>query len=130
MAPQINDKELQSIFRLPPDQRYAYFVKRVADWEEIWSLRGEGGWVLAGDENMRELVPVWPFREYASECAVATWAGNVPESISLDSWLEEWTLGMTEDHRLVAVFPNQENNGVVVEPIRLKADIEIELLKY
>jgi hypothetical protein len=32
-------------------ERYAYFVKKAADWEEIWSLKTEDGWVLAGDDQ-------------------------------------------------------------------------------
>jgi hypothetical protein len=43
---------------LSESERYAYFVKKAADWEEIWRLKTEDGWILAGDDQGNELVPI------------------------------------------------------------------------
>jgi hypothetical protein len=126
MSWKINEKEAQSVISLPAESRYTYFVKRVADWAEVWSLAGDDGWVLAGDDEGHEVVPVWPHSTYAQQCAKDQWAGSQPKAIDLNAWLEKWTPGMERDGRLIAVFPTPENNGIVVDPSRLKMDLEEE----
>jgi hypothetical protein len=68
----MHDKEFESVLALSGSERYAYFVKRVADWAELWSLKTEDGWVLAGDDAGHELVPIWPHQRFAMACAGRT----------------------------------------------------------
>lgn len=123
---QLSDKELCAVIQLPDVRRYEYFVKRVADWEVLWSLKSDSGWVLAADDEGRQLVPVWPHAQFASACATSNWAGAVATPIDLRVWLERWTPGMTGDARYVAVFPVPSGKGVVVLPERLAQDLREE----
>src|SRR5947208_1756900 len=107
MAWKIHPEELRRVPLLPVRERYEYFVKHVADWEEIWSLKNVDGWVMLGSDKEQEHVPVWPHPEYARMVAVGSWADCAPEVISLDNWLERWIPGMIRDQRLVAVFPDE-----------------------
>ena len=59
MTLNVSDREFAAVSALPPAERYAHFVKRAADTEEVWSLRSRDGWALAGD-SARQLIPVWP----------------------------------------------------------------------
>ena len=110
----MHDKEFESVTARPADRRSAYFVKKVADWGLVWSLAADDGWVLAGDDEGHECVPVWPHSRFAAAAATGNWAGHEPRSIELATWLERWTPGILRDGRLVAVFPTPEQNGVVV----------------
>lgn len=130
MSWKMNDKEFQAVLLLPGKKRYEYFIKRVTDWEELWSLRDENGWVLMGDNEGNKLVPVWPHIRFAQANATGEWDGCSPKAIRLSMWLEYWIPGMLRDHRLVAVFPTPLNTGVVVSPERLRIDLEIELSLY
>ncbi|MBA3945262.1 MAG: DUF2750 domain-containing protein [Herpetosiphonaceae bacterium] len=121
------DQEFASVLGLSGKQRYSYFVKKVADWEHIWSLASEAGWVLAYADE-REVVPVWSHPRFAASCASDEWANHFPRSIPLTMWLERWTPGMVDDRRLVAVFPTPHDKGVVVSPNQLRDDIRDELL--
>jgi hypothetical protein len=47
----VSRKEVDAVFALPGPDRYEHFVKRVADWEEVWGLASEGGWVMMGDSD-------------------------------------------------------------------------------
>jgi uncharacterized protein DUF2750 len=123
----VNDEGFKSVLALPADRRYVYFVKRVADWEHIWSLAATDGWVLASDDQGRELVPVWPHPRFAIACETREWAGSEPRSIELADWMQKWIPGMLRDGRLVAVFPTPSDTGVVVSPDRLQRDLEEEL---
>jgi hypothetical protein len=123
MAKRVNDQELAAVTALPAADRYSHFVEQVADWEEVWSLRGPGGWLLAGDDAGVQLMPVWPHARYAAACAVAAWEGAEPTPIPLDRWLEAWTPGLAKENRQVAVFPTPSGQGVAVTPDRLRDDL-------
>jgi hypothetical protein len=126
MAWILKDKEFRSVTALPGAQRYEYFLKRVIDAELVWSLVGADGWILYGDNEGHETVPVWPHEKYAEACAVGDTESLKPRSIELKAWLERWLPGIRRDQRLVAVFPVPagEASGVVVTPDRLQRDLE------
>jgi hypothetical protein len=125
----INGKEFETVLRLRPEKRYEYFIKKVADWQEIWSL-WKDGWVLMGDANQTEIVPVWPHPMFAEAFAVGEWLGYAPKKIDLEEWMTKWIPGMENDHRMVAVFPAGESQTTTVTPLKLKSDLEEELAKY
>ena len=126
----LHPKEFETASALPFEERYEYFVKRVADWEQVWSLRSASGWSLAGAEDGREVIPVWPHEQFAAACSEGAWKGDEPTPIPLDDWLEKWLPGMERDGRLVAVFPTPANSGAVVEPQRLRNDLRVDLEQY
>ena len=109
--------------------RYEYFIKRVADWEEVWGLRDERGLVVAHADQGRALVPVWPHARYARECAVGNWEGAEPDAMDLGEWLDSLTAS-DATVRGIAVFPLRGGHGIAVEPDRLRRDIEGELTLY
>ena len=111
-------------------KRYEYWVKKVADQEEVWSLWQEDAWALAGDDAGRQFVPVWPHSRYAALCAQGAWAGYQPKAIDLNAWLDRWIPGMEQDQRLLAVFPTPKDKGVPMEPRRLEKDLRTELANY
>lgn len=121
--------EIKKVSALDAEGRYRYFIKRVADIEEVWSL-GSDGWALAGDDDGRQLVPIWPHPIYAERCATRAWAGYEPRLILLKDFLRKWVPGMKRDNRLAAVFQTEAGKGVPVEPDRLREDIETELENY
>lgn len=126
---EMHDKEFESVSGLSADERYAYFIKKVADFQEVWSLWSDG-WVMMGDEEGHECVPVWPHPRFASACAVGEWAGYEARLVELSPWMEKWIPGIQKDGRHVAVFPLPAGKNVVVTPARLESDLEEELAQY
>jgi Protein of unknown function (DUF2750) len=125
----VNGQEFENVTHLAPERRYEYFIKKVADWREVWSLWNEG-WALMGDKDHEEMVPVWPHAVFAEASAVGEWLGYKPKRIDLEDWLAKWTPGMEKDHRMVAVFPVAESQTTTASPLKLKSDLEEELTKY
>ena len=125
----LNGKEFERVLQLPAQKRYEYFIKKVADWREMWSL-WDDGWVLMGDKNGDEMVPVWPHPLFAGTLAVGDWLGYSPRRIALEEWLTRWTDGMEQDRRAVAVFPVLEGQTTPATPLKLKSDLELELKQY
>ncbi|WP_197144409.1 DUF2750 domain-containing protein [Lysinibacillus sphaericus] len=50
-----------------------YSVKRIADWEEAWSLKLNEGFVTTSDKEGNLSMPIWPFEEYAMKCIGNEW---------------------------------------------------------
>lgn len=129
MTRRIEAREVSALVQLSGGERYEYFVKKAADCQEVWSLGGDDGWVMA-EADGQEAVPVWPHPAYAEMCATGSWQGHEPRPIPLSDWLEKWTPGLTRDGRGVAVFPLPEDRGVRVSPEYLENDLREELAKY
>jgi hypothetical protein len=127
----VRHEEFNAVTALPAAKRYEYFVKRVVDAEEVWSLRSGDGWVMTADDAENEAFPVWSDAIYAKACAVAAWEGCEHAAISLDEFKDRWLPGLAQDHRKVAVFPvHDAKAGVVVAPDRLLQDLRREETKY
>lgn len=126
----ISDKEYEAVRGLPSSERYKHFVKHVADTETVWSLCSAAGWVLMADPAGAEVIPLWPAERYAIDCAVDEFDGANPQSIPLDEFIEKWIPGMTKDGRLAGVFPTSSASAIVVDPARLKDDLDEELENY
>ena len=103
MGIEVNDREFQNVVRLLAPKRYEYFVKKIADANELWSLCKEGNWALTSDDDGTELVPVWPRERFAAACALGIWSSYVPKAIPLEEWLRAWIPGLIKDSRKVAV---------------------------
>ncbi|MFC1466140.1 MAG: DUF2750 domain-containing protein [Candidatus Brachytrichaceae bacterium NZ_4S206] len=129
MTWKINDKEISSVLALPPVRRYEYFVKKVADFEELWGLADERGWAMYGSDSGKELFPVWPHPKYAEMCATGSHSQCSPRRINLREWLESWLPQLLEEGRLVAVFPLPDDQAVFIAPDRLLIDLAEELAK-
>lgn len=119
----LSDLELAAVQALPGPDRYAYFVRRVAEREVLWTLRNEEDFVVFTDDERRELLPVWPDRRFAEACSQTSSDETQPFKIDLDRWLAAWTPSMETEGRLIAVFPLPNDQGVVVSPGQLADDL-------
>jgi hypothetical protein len=126
----INDHQLRAVSALPAAERYGHFIRQVADWREVWSLRDQSGWALVADDLGRECLPVWPHARYAEAIATDEFATSHPQAIALDAFIDEWLPRLERDGKLLAVFPTKAGRGVVVPAEKLRADLEQESAQY
>lgn len=124
------EQEFDAVSRLGADERFVHFLKRVADWETVWGLRDEAGWVAAADSEGNSSFPVWPHPRYAAACADNQWAGNAPASIDVHELVEEWLPAMASDNVSLAVFPTPGLRGVIVSAAELAAALRQALAEY
>jgi len=125
----LREGEIAAVIALDASERYTYWLKRVVDRQQVWSLWQEG-WAMGGDSEGRAMLPVWPHARYAALCASDEWAGFNPRSITLEDWMQKWLPGLTRDSRYVSVFPTAKGRGIPVDPVRLKCDLKTEIAKY
>lgn len=128
MSWQVHPKEMASVLALSSQERYGYFIKKVADFEEAWGLQSEDGWVLVGfDGDQGEAFCIWPHADYAQACVIEGWNDCAPELISLQELLEELLPALLRDGKRIAVFPTPGGQAVVVDPRDLQSHLEHEL---
>lgn len=130
MSYEPNAMEVAAITGLAAQKRYEYFVKRVTDWQELWGLWRDEGWVLAGDPEGNQALAVWPARVYAELLAPEIAEGSVPRCIPLDTWFNNVEARLATEHKLVAVFPVSRLPCITVRSGQLRRDLEAELEKY
>jgi len=123
------NKKIENILKMTEDERYDYFIRKVADFEQIWGLN-DNGWALLGDNDGNQILPLWPEKEFAELCAVDQWKNYKPESIELNNFLKKWIPGMINDKTLINIFLTPSANGSVVSPPTLESDLEDELDQY
>ncbi|MEK5297860.1 DUF2750 domain-containing protein [Bacillus sp. FSL R5-0659] len=125
----MHPKELETTIQLSAKKRYNYFIKKIVDLEEVWSLSNEKGWVMSEDERGVPQFHFWATKDHAAYCAIDQWEKTVPEMINLEDFIEEWLPGMIADGFNPSIFYNR-NNSVSIEIQTLKEDIEEELKNY
>jgi hypothetical protein len=126
----MHPKKLETVFNLPSRERYEYFIKHAADFEEVWGLRQKDGWATTADDNGTIYIPFWPEKEFAELCVTGEWVGYCAESIPLDEFIEDWLPGMDKDNVKASVFPNFTSNNVVIEAKVLLEHLQEELELY
>jgi hypothetical protein len=126
----LSDQEYAAISQLQGSERYKHFVKRVTDWQAVWGLRNEFGWVSAADGFGNDGFAVWPHSKYAMACATGEWGGNHPAPIDVHEFVESWLPNMANQNVQVAVFPTKDLKGVMVLPLTLQEDLRKELAQY
>ena len=123
----LNQKQRVSIQALDDYQRYDYFLKKVADWEEIWSLHSDEGWIELSSEDGELCLPIWPHLDFAKEWVNGEWSDCSPKAIKLKIWIERWTAGLQVDDTMLVIFPTAKGAGIVLSPDELENDILAEL---
>lgn len=125
-----NPIEVDKVSVLKPFDRYKYTVKKVVDFELIYTLMHEDGtWALAEVEG-KTIVSLWPAAVYAKANATDVWADYKPLAISLDELLATRLESFEENEFLINVFSKPGKTGFVVSSDEFRADLEEELENY
>lgn len=126
----LSRKEIENVTRLDAFERYKHFIKRVADFEKMYSLKKEkDDWAIAAIENIK-LFSLWPAKEYAELCISDEWRGYHVAEIRLDFFENELAATIECNIWLINVFSVHNQTGFVVSIEALKRDLDDELQKY
>lgn len=125
----INPKQMEAVLALPGIKRFEYFIKVIADWQEVWGLY-QDGWALAATDDGTAVFPLWPAKEYAQVCAENEWKGYKPRSISLSDFTVILLPKLKADGVLPGVFFTPSSKGLTPSVDELKAALDVELQNY
>ncbi len=122
MSDSLDAGQLAEIAAYDAEKRFKYLVSEVVAQRQIWILVDEHGCVMLNTDE-EDCVPVWPRKEFAESWATGDWAECKAEPISLAKWHSRWTPGLEDDELAVAIFPDQQGEGVVVYPDELDFEL-------
>ncbi|MFT4937962.1 MAG: hypothetical protein ACI88A_000984 [Paraglaciecola sp.] len=123
MSKPIDAKMVATIQHYDPEQRLAYLLKEVVTNNEIWILTDQDGCVMLNTDD-EDCAPVWPNQEFAQAWATGEWAECKAEAISLNKWHSRWTSGLEQDDVAIAVFPNLNEEGLVISSQELDFELK------
>ncbi|AJR05410.1 DUF2750 domain-containing protein [Photobacterium gaetbulicola] len=128
MSTPLEPSQIEQIQAYDAEQRYKYLVKEVVSNREIWILTDEHGCVMLNTDD-EDCVPVWPNKEFAESWATGEWENCKAEAISLNKWHSRWTYGLEDDELAIVIFPNQDEDGLVVFPDELDFELKQQAKK-
>lgn len=127
MTDKLDEKAIATIQNYDSSQRFSYLLKTVIENRKIWILTDEHGCVMLNTDD-EDCVPIWPNAEFAQSWATGEWEHCKAESISIAKWQSRWTNGLLDDELALAVFPNLDEDGLVLAPDEFDYELN-QLLK-
>lgn len=122
MSQPLTKEQIESVDKMRPEERFNFCIKEIAQQRKVWILTDEHGSVMLNTED-EDCVPVWPHQEFALQWATGEWVHCTAESISTAKWFSRWTCGLEDDELAVVVFPNDNEEGMVLYPDEFESEL-------
>lgn len=103
---------------MPAPQRLEYFLTRVMEAEEVWSLADNQGWVMR-EEGDKTILSLWPYRQCADACIVETDLQS--HATSLDHFVESILHTLIAEGIDLEILPSREASGALLSAIELQS---------
>jgi hypothetical protein len=104
---------LADVAQYSPEQRLDYLVKEIVKHQKVWILTDDDGCVMLNTDD-EDCAPVWPSEDFAQGWATGEWADCKAIAIDLKTWRTLWTYGLEGDNVAIAVFPGEDEQGLVI----------------
>lgn len=121
-------QKLDNVLSLTADERYEYSIREFVQFEKVWVLGTEEGYVSFKDNEGDEMFPIWPHRELVEECMFEEHRnmGAIPEFIFVESFVQNCIPDMIGEGVLFGVFYDRDRRGLAVDGAKLSEDIKFE----
>lgn len=129
----VSKQELEAVIALSPEKRYNYFVKRICDWEQVWTLYEDDYIVLNEAKNGKLYILLFPFKDFAEHYATNTrgMKGVSYKSFEINEFLETIIKKLQANNVSNAlVFPVANGYGLNVSMTDMVKDIQSESENY
>ncbi|WP_298565089.1 DUF2750 domain-containing protein [uncultured Aliiroseovarius sp.] len=111
--------------------RARYLENEALGQEELWTAF-EGGYLTGWEDRGvgRLVTPIWPHKEFV-DCFAAFQSNDVTAvPIPITDWVDIVTPDLLDEHRLVALFPIDGEDVMLVEPVDLVNEWEESWKRY
>ena len=119
----VSTKELEEVSSYSPQRRGQYFLSRAIESEEVWGLSNQSGWILK-EENDQTILPIWPYQQMATGCALGEWENYDANAVSLEHFVYKVLPTMVTQDILVEIFPTNSNSGELMNAEKLASIFE------
>jgi len=126
----LRKEEILNVSKLEPFKRYKYFIKKIADFEELWTLKNDVGDLAISGADDKVLIAFWSAEDFTNSCQNGVWENYHPVKITMDELEEEILPMIREKGYLIDVFPVNNKSGFVVSIDEFVRDLNEELENY
>ncbi|MGZ4958899.1 MAG: DUF2750 domain-containing protein [Methylomonas sp.] len=115
--------EYEAVPKMTDEELLEYFLFRILETDEVWGLKDGPQWTTR-EVDGQETLPVWPFKRFAAEAAVADWQSLTPVADSLDYFIDQTLNKRAKQGVMVEIMPRLAGMGCLISPQRLMAILE------
>ncbi len=126
----LNKMEIENVSKLDTFKRYKYFIKKVADFEELWTLIDENSDFALSEIDNHFFISFWTAEEFIKSNLDNGWKNHTPLKMSLNYFEENVMPVIQENNYLINVFPVNGKSGFVVSINEFVRDLNEELENY
>ncbi|MCL1126078.1 DUF2750 domain-containing protein [Shewanella surugensis] len=126
----MHEKQIENLLKQSPEQRFEYFIRYCADFEQVWGLVvGEDNWVIFKDSEGGEIFPLWPHPDLADVCCFEEHKhlGAKPQPIGLESFIQNCIPDMVAGKVDFGIFYDASRQGLIIGGDALKVAFEEEV---
>lgn len=127
---EINKQQISTVSNLKPDERYSYFIKRLADFEIFYTLKNDSNEFVISELEENKLIHFWSSPEFAQLCLVEVWENHKIVEVSLEEFEDEIVDFIEENSILIDIFPVENRTGFIVNLNEFVRDLNVEFGKY
>jgi hypothetical protein len=121
--------KIRNIFNLSSEDRYGYFIRKVADSEEVWLIKDGDSFPALGDNEEQVTIPVFPEQEFARCLLTSDWQTYSVKKMEVHDFID-WLDELEEKNIKIAGFPREDLKAVVVTADEMKNHLLYELQQY
>lgn len=126
----ISSQEIEHVSKLEPFKRYQYFIKKIADFEELWTIIDENGDIALSDLDDKTFISFWSAEPFIRSNLDGGWKDCNPFKISLDDFEDTMVSLIADNNYLINVFPVNGKSGFVVSLNEFIRDLNEELEQF
>lgn len=115
---------------LAPQKRYDYFIKKIADAQQLWTIVDSEGNYAISMIDKHSLISFWPEEEFIASNLEENWEDYKPLLLTLDDLSDNVIDYIAQEGLLINVFPLNGRSGFVVDLEEFSRDLTTELKNY
>lgn len=126
----LNKIAVEHISKLTPINRYKFFIKRIADFEEMWTIIGTDGEFALSKIDKHTLVSFWSDEPFIKSNLTDSWKKCISFKLSLEDFNNTFFKLVSDNNYLMNIFPVNGKSGFVVNLEEFVRDLNEELEQY
>lgn len=123
----LHKREIENISKLEPYERYTYFIRKVADFEELWTITDKKGDLILSIIDDNKLVSFWTNEAFITGNLKGDFEKCIPFKMSLDDFEEKIIPLILENKYLLNIFSLNGKSGFIVDINEFVRDLNEEL---
>lgn len=129
MPYQLDITDLDKTYSLTDDSRMTLFFEKVADWEELWAIADDEGYVIQAKGD-KTYISLWPHPHFADDIVRRLMPKNQSVEVDFEFLLEQLIPTLKSESIHVAVFPNKQWEGILLSPEEFESQLHQAMKQF